>query len=161
MFLQEDSYEDKSARRLLLVMMRNLAGTYESSNYSTEERRQRVANMFCVSMSVGLICMELSEVCHVGTKDYLGYAKCKSGRFIVLFRACLVVFVATISQYTTDPDEAVLIGLAALICEVGVCVLGDFTWKKVWLRRGRRTLAKYYRTRINTQAPTRRSKCPT
>lgn len=133
MFLTSFSYEAHNAdpsdnRRLrqLMALIRNLGGGGGSSKYSKEERQQRAANMFCCSMAVAWVSMDLTTVCHQGIKSYFEFAKSKAGLIIVIVRLLVTAFVATLSTWIIEPDKLALLGMAAVLVEVAISVFWDY-----------------------------------
>lgn len=108
MMLQEYSQNEKyRIRRLISLVSRTLAGGTRGDDYSSAELRQRVANMFCISMATSWLCLEGMYICHYGTNKYLSFVRCKWGKFVAFIRLCLIVIIATISQYVTEPEKVI------------------------------------------------------
>ena len=128
LFLKEYVYlaskKEQKLRHLVTLMSRNLAGTED-----TIGRKQRTANMFCISMTIVWICLEGMWMCHSG-KKYFSFLKHKQGIFVGFLRLSLVILMATISQYTIEPERVALIGLALLGAEVATNVWADYCWSK-------------------------------
>ena len=131
MMLQEYSQNEKyRIRRLISLVSRTLAGGTRGVDYNSAELRQRVANMFCISMATSWLCLEGMYICHYGTNKYLSFVRCKWGKFVAFIRLCLIVIIATISQYVTEPEKVTLIGLALLCVAVATNEIGDYLWNK-------------------------------
>ena len=132
MFLYEYSYaevkKNNKLRHLVTLMSRNLAEV--DTDFGTVSRKQRVADLFCVSMSTTWVCLEGMWICHNGTKKYFSFLKTKQGVFVGFLRAGLIILMATISQYTINPEDVALIGLVLLLAEVLVNVCADYFWTK-------------------------------
>lgn len=68
--------------------------------------------------------MEGMWIAHNGTKKYFSFLKTKQGVIVGFLRAGLIILMATISQYTINPEDVALIGLVLLLAEV------DYFWTK-------------------------------
>eukprot|EP00566_Odontella_aurita_P006424 CAMPEP_0113547210 /NCGR_PEP_ID=MMETSP0015_2-20120614/12230_1 /TAXON_ID=2838 /ORGANISM="Odontella" /LENGTH=593 /DNA_ID=CAMNT_0000447741 /DNA_START=82 /DNA_END=1863 /DNA_ORIENTATION=+ /assembly_acc=CAM_ASM_000160 len=142
MILYELFYEEKSndSRRLLVWMKetasRILAGQ-DAPKYSLAERQGRVAHFFCGSLAVAWVCLDLMILSHNGIKASLHRCECevtrkvsKSAIFFCVLRVALVVFIATLSQYVTDPLRITVIGMVAIIAQVCTRFIGDMVIKE-------------------------------
>ena len=103
---------------------RFLAGGGESK-YEPDELRQRAAHLFSASLSVIYFSLDMIGVLHVGIQSGKEKCVCKEthtknykGIFMLLFRACFLAFVATLSQWTDDPQELAGLGLASVVLEI-------------------------------------------
>ena len=117
-------------RKLITLVSRTLAGGTGGVEYSSAGRRQRVANMFCISLATSWLCLEGMYICHYGTNKYLSFVRCKWGRFVAFIRLCGFIIIATMSQYVTQPEKVTLIGLALLCVAVATNEIGDYLWNK-------------------------------
>ena len=131
-FLKEYEYYNKynsktSRSRNLMDVVRNLAGL-ELSGLSpfTDEWRQKAANMYTTSLSVGWGSLELMSICHEGPKEWYAFGKSKAGIIIELIRLCLIIFIATLSKWVIDGDKLSVIGMCVLVLEVIVCFVWDY-----------------------------------
>ena len=135
MFLYAYTYEEaveevKENLGIRHLIMRSLAGEANENNYSSEERKTRVANMFCISMASAWICLEAMWITHNGLEKYLSFLRWKWGLFAIIIRYGLIAAMATISQYAVAPVEVVLISFACIDIEVGTNVIGDYLWSQ-------------------------------
>lgn len=135
LFVQEYSYEER--RRLLEdelvfdITPRWLAGG-GGSKFSEEERQQRSANLFCASLATVWLCSDLMLILHHGLGEMRGRCRCKytkkfnvRGSILIFIRLCLLVFIATLSQWETDPDHVAVIGLAGVFTQLLLRVFGS------------------------------------
>jgi len=135
LFMYEFTYEDQS-RRLAggvgsFLFGRVLAGGGGSS-LSTQERRQGSANVFCISMALVWFCQDFMLFLHCGFSKMKGKCYCKHSHklkvkaaIFVTLRAALLGFIASLSQYETDPEHLALYGLAGVIGQLILRVLGN------------------------------------
>jgi hypothetical protein len=133
MLLFEYVYEgDTSDRRMLfpLAFARILAGA-ETPDFPYEERRQRVADFFCGSLALVWFCSDAMILTHRGLKDNLG--RCRwdqigSRKYIAmalaLIRIGMIIFIATLSQYATEPELLCFIGMVGILAQVLLRVVG-------------------------------------
>jgi len=119
-----DSYG--SEHRLLA----SSAGATES--YTTEERRQRVANLFCFALAAVFLFLDVLTIAHSGFNALTDRCHCKDDGHIlmkgiglvVISRIFIMAFLVTLSQYVTDPELVVLIGFGTIVLQVAVRFLG-------------------------------------
>jgi hypothetical protein len=107
-----------------------------------DERKKNNAHLFCGAMAVVFFCMDTIVLSHVGIKREVSRCKFKDkvcaatgkrskhynikGIILVVFRCCITVFMATLSQWITDPKPLAVIGLAAVVGQLINRFLGDF-----------------------------------
>lgn len=134
MLVNEHAYASDDGRRMLHSLHRMLAGG-DNSGLSTEDRQQRVANIFCISMAVVFLCSDLLMIVHQGLKDSMGRCVCEEthktktlGITLVLVRGGIIAFMATLSRYVTDPTALSLIGLAGIVAEVALRFVGTLVF---------------------------------
>ena len=132
-FLKEYEYynkhKSKSSRlRHLMEVVRNLAGLElgDLSSPFTDKWMQRAAYMYTTSLSVGWASLELMRVCHEGPKAWFAFGKSKAGILIFIIRVCLIIFIATLSQWVIDVDKLSVIGMCILVLEVMLCFVWDY-----------------------------------
>jgi hypothetical protein len=134
MILYEYVYEESGIRRRSLFPMasRWLASGGDTSGLDPEERRQRIAHFFCFSMALVFLCSDTMILVHRGIEDNLG--RCRFTHtgslkvislILVLLRVGLIVFIATLSQYCTEPVSIAFIGLLAIMSQVGLRFVGS------------------------------------
>jgi hypothetical protein len=152
MFLFESSYDKNTDHRLLRRVSvlpptgdennRWLAATgVISCGPGGDEKEQNIAHLFCGAMAIVFFCMDVTVLAHVGVKKEVG--KCKfadgvctatgkkikhfnhKGIILVVFRCAITIFMATLSQWITDPSNLAEIGLAAVVCQLVNRFLGD------------------------------------
>lgn len=114
--------------RRLESLIRTLAGGGEASASREDEHRQRVAHLFCGSMASAWACLDLMALTHQGMGAAVQRASVKFGVLLATVRVALIVFVATLSQYETDPEVLSLVGLACLVVQVTTRILGDVVY---------------------------------
>ncbi|KAL3905809.1 MAG: hypothetical protein SGILL_009528 [Bacillariaceae sp.] len=135
MLVNEHAYGGEGGEgdhRLLHEMQRMLAGGVEMPHISVEERRQRVANLFCESMALTWICSELLMAVHKGgVKGNVVRCECKHTNklkktcvLFILLKMGLIAFMATLPMYMTDPTALALIGLGGIITQVCLRFVG-------------------------------------
>ena len=127
-FLKEYEYKSKNGRlRHLMEVVRNLAGL-ELGGLSpyTDELRQRAAYLYTTSLSVALTSLELMRVCHEGPKAWFAFGKSRAGILIFIIRVCLIIFIATLSQWVIDGDKLSVIGMCILVLEAMICFVWDY-----------------------------------
>jgi hypothetical protein len=140
MLLYEYVYEagDSGKRILFPLFSRLLAGSSGADDrFTTEDRRQKVAHLFCASMAIIWFCSDVMTLAHRGLNDNLGRCRMHesgalrlaSGIFF-LVRVGLIVFIATLSQYVTEPDVLAFIGLLGILCQVALRFVGSFVFEE-------------------------------
>lgn len=116
------TYQQKKSRLLLNAV----------SYYSTQERRQRIANLYCFGLATVFLSLDMMNVAHTGLK--ITSNRChdpENGKFrvkalilVVFSRIIILGFVLTLSQYVTDPEFIALIGFGTILMQVMVRFLG-------------------------------------
>lgn len=111
-------------------LARLLAGSDEPM-FATAERQQRVSHFFCISMALVWLCSDLMIINHRGLKDNLGYCRLSHTGFLkfvaltlAFLRLGLIIFMATLSQWVTDPSVLAFVGLIGIISQVLLRVVG-------------------------------------
>lgn len=138
LFMYEFTYEDQS-RRLdggigSILFERLLAGGGGSS-LSAEARRQGSANVFCISMALVWFSQDFMLFLHSGFRKMQGKCYCKHSHKLkakaavfVILRAALLAFIASLSQYETDPEHLALYGLAGVVMQLILRVIGNIVF---------------------------------
>lgn len=143
MLLYEYIYQESGGyklRRLIQLLrdsaMRHLAGG-GGPKYSTDERQQRVANIFCGSLAIAWVCLDLMILTHQGLRNNVRRCECqitkrvsKVGVFFAFIRVGLVAFIASLSQYVQQPELIAIIGMVTIIAQVFTRVFGDMIYPK-------------------------------
>lgn len=143
-----ESYESSTTdhRSLLLgsgnsILGRLLAGGgSDVPKYDTPERHQQIANFFSGSMAVVWLCSDLMILTHHGIKAH--FQKCSGsnrtfhmrvfGWVLLLIRIGMLAFIATLSQYYTDPQGLAIIGLCGILFQVILRMIGTFLYGPVF-----------------------------
>jgi hypothetical protein len=120
----EFGYKDDNHRRFLV-------GGGGASKYDPEDRRQRTARLFCLSLATVWICLDGMTLFHLGINNSRNRCQCERSRalnikgiILVLLRVGLVVFMATLSIYETDPQSLAVIGLFCVLLQLILRKLG-------------------------------------
>lgn len=101
--------------------------------YSTRERRQRIANLYCFGLATVFLSLDMMNVAHSGLKvtstrchdpENHGKFRIKALILVVFSRIVILAFVLTLSQYVTDPEFIALIGFGTIVMQVIVRFLG-------------------------------------
>lgn len=133
---------DAGHRRLLVFgtkLHRLLAGGGGGAlRFDLDDRKQRIANLFCGSMAMVWLLSDLLIVVHKGIKEQL--CRCKDqptsknrkliGIPLALARVGLVVFMATLSQITTDPSTIAFIGMLGVVTQVMLRIVGTVLYRE-------------------------------
>lgn len=152
MLLYEFVYQDKSktgyggtSRSLIFNALnhhpRFLAGATDStalvSSLSTEERQQRDAHFFSGSLSLIFFCLDAISLAHRGIGEQ--WKRCKECEgtklqkflcwFLVLCRLLTIVFVASLSQFVTDPAHIALIGVTVVVTQLCIRFVGYYSFQ--------------------------------
>jgi len=146
MLLYEHLYEDKGDYRLRRLLqyfkdaaIRNLAGAGggKASQFTTDERKQRVADFFCGSLAIAWICLDLIILTHQGIRNNANRCKLQRtkkisiiGISLAFVRVSLIAFMASLSQYVTEPQSVAIIATCAIIAQVITRFLGDLIYPK-------------------------------
>ncbi len=135
MLLYEYVYQAKETgnyRLLVSSWTRRVATSDQGPIFDSEERQQRIAHFFCISMAVVWSCLDIMIVNHKGLNDNLGRCRFSHTGFLkfvsillVLLRLGMVCFIATLSQWMTQPSVLVLIGLLGIVAQVLLRVVGS------------------------------------
>eukprot|EP00934_Nitzschia_sp_Nitz4_P007472 Nitzschia sp. Nitz4//scaffold31_size150131//3535//5854//NITZ4_002807-RA/size150131-processed-gene-0.124-mRNA-1//-1//CDS//3329547596//7462//frame0 len=119
------------ARAVRADSFRLLAATGDSA-YSPEDLASRAANMFSIALAVFFFSLDGMSLMHVGFKHSQARCQCQKskilnmkGLVILSLRAGVLLFVATLSQWKTDPEHLAALGLAATAIQVVFRKLGQ------------------------------------
>lgn len=110
----------------------NYPELYTVPSYSTQERRQRIANLYCFGLATVFLSLDMMNVAHTGLKitsnrchhPENGKFRIKALALVVVSRIVILGFVLTLSQYVTDPEFIALIGFGTIVMQVMVRFLG-------------------------------------
>ena len=131
LFVLEFSYDDH--RRLgEAIEGRFLAGG-GAPKYDTEDRQQRLAHLFSITLTTGFVSLDMMSFLHVGWKKSQDRCVCehtdkknKKGMFLIVVRGGLHAFAATLSQWTTSPKLLAGIGLGLTFVQLAIRKVGAF-----------------------------------
>lgn len=146
MFLYEYVYEEyENSHRMMLFepMARLLAGGDGGAlKYDVEDRQQRIANFFCASLAIVWFCQDLMMIMHKGLKDNMGRCRCPhTGKMravsvgLTMARVGLVVFIATLRGYITDPLLLSVIGLCGIVAQIILRVISNVAFPDASVHR--------------------------
>jgi hypothetical protein len=137
LFVLSFSASNDSHRRTTLLLL-EAEGTERvlaaggASPYPPDEMEQRAAHMFSMALATIFLTLDGMSVMHVGFKHGAHRCYCDKqksynlkGVFLVLIRFCIVAFVATLSQWITDPEVLSGIGLGITLFQVLLRRLGE------------------------------------
>jgi hypothetical protein len=138
MLLYEFTYEESKSGgrlRMLLAVPRWLAGGDGALQFDTDDRRQRIAHFFCASFAIVYFCSDAMILCHRGLKDNMGRCRCGetkkakiTGLVLLALRVAILVFIATLSQYLTDPLLLTAIELASIFAQIVLRVFASIVF---------------------------------
>jgi len=132
-----DDYHRSRRHRNLLGGLHDrflAGGTSAALRFSTEDRQQRIAHFFCGSLALVFFCMDVMSLAHKGFLDNWNKCECtetnpttKATALLLLFlRLAVLVIIATLSQYETDPDRLAIIGLFSVVAQLLLRVAGSY-----------------------------------
>ncbi|GFH54586.1 hypothetical protein CTEN210_11062 [Chaetoceros tenuissimus] len=114
--------------------LRFLGGGASGANkkFTVEERRQRIATLFCCALASSFIFLDIMSLAHSGIKITSARCNCPvKGHFravpvllVVVSRLLLVAFLYALSQFVIDPEYVVLTGLCTIILQVCLRFMG-------------------------------------
>lgn len=138
-FLYMEEYEDSHRRSLLFPGLEDrwlAGGTSAALRFPSENRQQRIAHFFCGSMALVFFCMDAISLAHRGASDNWKECECTESKrkkllalLLVASRAGVVVFIATLSQYETEPDNLATIGLFSIFAQLLLRALGCWIFR--------------------------------
>jgi len=122
---------------------RGLAGGGDDDGCSPtgDERKQLIAHLFCGAMAIVFVCFDLMNVAHSGwikkmEQCKLGEKHCERTGVVVknhnlmgivlvfVPRVVTTIFIATLSQWETNPVVLAVLGFVAVICQLITRFLG-------------------------------------
>ena len=124
----------RSRSRMMLFgdISRALAGADDGASGYDPDRRQRIAHFFCGSMAIVWLCSDIMITIHRGLKDNLGRCRLEQhgpkklhAMALVFVRIGLIGFIATLSQYVTEPDLLAFVGLLGILTQVALRYVGS------------------------------------
>ena len=109
---------------------RLLAGG-DGPTYELDDRRQRIANLFCCGLAATFISLDLMTIAHNGMESLQTrcYGEGSSSRMkvkvtgimlVVVSRLAITAFIVTLSQYVTEPEYVALTGLGTIAMQITV-----------------------------------------
>ena len=130
---KEKENEDSHRNLWVLLQERFLAGSTSSAlRFETEDRQQRIAHFFSGSMALVWFCLDVTILAHGGTQAWLKrlheqHQEKRVAQWVaatsIALRVCLIGFIATVSQYMTDPAQLASMGLAGVLCQLALRVI--------------------------------------
>lgn len=102
------------------------------SEYALQQLEQQAANLYSVSLALLFFSLDGMSLMNVGVRD--GWNRCRgpkshaynvTGIGLVMLRAGLILICATLSQWCTDPEILVGIGLGVTISQILLRKLGE------------------------------------
>jgi hypothetical protein len=111
-------------------------GTASTSlDLSAAQRQQRIAHLFSASMAVIFFCSDAMSLAHRGIWTQIERCGCADTALkkmlltvLVACRAILLVFIASLSQFVTDPSKVISIGTLAILAQVCVRLVGGYVF---------------------------------
>ena len=140
----ETGYDSSRSRGLIFNILnhrpRILAGSSDSmtlsAQLSTEERQQRSAHFFSGSLSLIFFCLDALSLAHRGINEQ--WKRCKECEgtnlqkllcwFLVGCRLLTIIFVASLSQFITDPTHISLIGVTVVVTQLCIRFVGYYAF---------------------------------
>lgn len=139
---EEDNYGSSSSHRQRRSMLlfpgpdqRWLAGGGASAalRFSAEDRQERIAHFFSGSLAMIFFLLDAMSLAHRGISTQWNRcesAETKTKKFLafslVVCKTVLLLFIATLSQYETDPKKLATIGLFTILAQLCVRVVGYY-----------------------------------
>jgi len=139
-FVYMEEYEENHRRRSLLFSGRLddrwlAGGTSAALRFSSENRQQRIAHFFCGSLALVFFCMDAMSLAHRGASDHWKHCEAESktkqllALVLFLLRAGVVLIIATLSQYETEPDTLATIGLFSVFAQLLLRAFGGYIFR--------------------------------
>jgi hypothetical protein len=132
--------EDEVTRRRSLLFhgldQRGLSsGASAALRFTPEDRQERIAHFFSGSLALIFFCLDAMSLAHRGlsaswkrcercenkTKQFLAF-------FLVVSRTALLLFIATLSQFETDPNTLAMIGLFTILAQLCLRFVGYYVF---------------------------------
>lgn len=138
MLLYEYVYKAEGVRRTLLFHApdnhRWLSGGESAAlRFSTEDREQRIAHYFSGSLAMIFFSLDAMSLAHRGIGTQWNRCECaatKAKKFLafslVACRTALLIFIATLSQFETNPSRLAVIGLLTILSQLCVRFVGSY-----------------------------------
>ncbi|CAB9505398.1 expressed unknown protein [Seminavis robusta] len=102
-----------------------------ASKYEPKDRRQRTALLFSISLATIWFCLDCMTIFHLGIKTSHHRCQCSKskvlnvkGIILVMIRVGLILFMATLGLYETDPQNLAIIGLFGVVLQLILRKLG-------------------------------------
>ena len=134
MLLEEYTIDVESAETSSSTsyLSRLLASGGGKPSYSTQERRQRIAYFFCISLAVVFLCLDFMSLAHKGIKASFERCYCQQNRlrvkglfFCVILRLADTLFIGTACLYIIEPEYVALTGLVSIVLQIMVRLIGS------------------------------------
>jgi uncharacterized membrane protein YeiB len=127
------SYGDDANHRLLYPTMAArwlAAGESAALRLDKEDRRQRIAHLFSGSLALVWFCLDVVTWAHSNFEVLPRASQGRKARVaaivLVVLRVALIGWIATVSQYETDPDVLSIMGLAGILAHLGSRALVNY-----------------------------------
>jgi hypothetical protein len=142
-FIYRKDKTEVPVRSLLFQVLnhhpRFLAGDSDKNSLSLQlsedERQQRDAHFFSGSLSLIFFCLDAISLAHRGIGTQWKRCECADTKlkkflawFLVLCRALLLLFVATLSQYVTDPTQIAILGVTVVVTQLCIRFVGYYVF---------------------------------
>jgi hypothetical protein len=102
---------------------------------SAAQRQQHIVHLFSGSMAVIFFCSDAMSLAHRGIWTQIERCGCADTALkktlltvLVACRVFLLVFIASLSQFVTDPTKVISIGTFAILAQVCVRVVGGYVF---------------------------------
>lgn len=115
------------------LLFRLLAGGGTTSQYSLEDRRQRISYYFCIGLACVFLFLDLMNLSHKGIKASLDrmwsskkekILRVEGILIVVVGRIATIVFIATACIYISDPEVVAVTGFACVSLRILIQILG-------------------------------------
>jgi hypothetical protein len=112
---------------------RSLAGSGGDGGtgfYDADTYNEKVAQLFCLSLALVYLALDLTTLCHLGFKEMQGRCYCKEngtnrkGFVLVVMRVLLMFFTATMYFWEQRPYILSIIGLLSVIVQIWLRKMG-------------------------------------
>lgn len=106
-------------------------GGGDGASMDPEDRQQRIAHLFCGSLATIWFCLDAMTLLHLGITNSHNRCQCEhtksfnvKGIVLLVCRVGLLLFMTTLSQYETDPENLALLGLMGVVLQLALRKLG-------------------------------------
>jgi len=136
---QQDGYHPHELQRFLVS-----GGGGKLYTLSTEERHQRISNIFCAGLATVFFCQVLMMLCHHSFNASLDRChiemcpKTKRRGAISKVVVCLlfchvatIAFIGTVCLYVNNPTHVALLGLLSIVLQVSLRIMGSIYFPPV------------------------------